>query len=369
MLRTHAGSRSSSALARRSRVLVWVTLRRIAAFVVGVRELARRCSSRARCPRACTTSVASYVRYATQVSAYVFLAADPYPWFRGQCGLSRRPRDRPAGSIRVGGSGFFRLVSPLPALAARGSARRRLRGELVRVRSSWTRVERERATRSGGTSPPSAASPAAAFARVVRDPRAGAAPRGLRDLTAFALRLRGAGGRVPLPAHAALPDVRIQPRRARTRDLPEHPVRIVVADDLERPRLTVFFRLFLAIPPLRVDRALVDRRSSSRLVAAWVAALVTGRVPDSLHRFLAAYVRYATHLVAFVYLIGAPLPRLHRDAPARTGSTSRSIRPATQQPLDDAVPVLPLRSRVHPRERPRRRRLRRSPSSPGGTRS
>ena len=42
--------------------------------------------------------------------------------------------------------------------------------------------------------------------------------------------------------------------------------------------------------------------------AAWVVALVTGRVPDSLHRFLAAYVRYATHLVAFVYLIGRRFP-------------------------------------------------------------
>ena len=40
----------------------------------------------------------------------------------------------------------------------------------------------------------------------------------------------------------------------------------------------------------------------------WIAALVLGRLPDPLHRFLAAYIRYATHLVAFVYLVGRRFP-------------------------------------------------------------
>ena len=37
-------------------------------------------------------------------------------------------------------------------------------------------------------------------------------------------------------------------------------------------------------------------------------ALVTGRVPDGLRRFLTAYVRYATHLGAFLYLVGRRFP-------------------------------------------------------------
>jgi hypothetical protein len=41
---------------------------------------------------------------------------------------------------------------------------------------------------------------------------------------------------------------------------------------------------------------------------AWVAALVTGRVPEALHRFLAAFVRYSTHLAAFVYVLGRRFP-------------------------------------------------------------
>jgi len=56
---------------------------------------------------------------------------------------------------------------------------------------------------------------------------------------------------------------------------------------------------------------------------------VTGRVPDSLHRFLAAYVRYATHLIAFVYLIGRRFPGFT----GRAGSygVDLDVDPATQQ--------------------------------------
>jgi hypothetical protein len=43
-------------------------------------------------------------------------------------------------------------------------------------------------------------------------------------------------------------------------------------------------------------------------IVAWVAALILGRLPHALHRFLAAYVRYATHLGAFLYLVGRRFP-------------------------------------------------------------
>src|SRR5204863_1085434 len=38
------------------------------------------------------------------------------------------------------------------------------------------------------------------------------------------------------------------------------------------------------------------------------ATLVTGRPPESLYRFLAAYIRYATHVSAFLLLAGNPFP-------------------------------------------------------------
>jgi hypothetical protein len=41
-------------------------------------------------------------------------------------------------------------------------------------------------------------------------------------------------------------------------------------------------------------------------IANWLAALVNGVSPDSLHRFLAAYVRYQTHVYAYLFLIADP---------------------------------------------------------------
>ena len=41
---------------------------------------------------------------------------------------------------------------------------------------------------------------------------------------------------------------------------------------------------------------------------AWVIALVLGRVPRFLHRFLAAFVRATTHVWAFLYVVGRPFP-------------------------------------------------------------
>ena len=43
-------------------------------------------------------------------------------------------------------------------------------------------------------------------------------------------------------------------------------------------------------------------------IAAWFVGLVAGRIPQPLYRFLAAYVRYATHVIAFLYVVGRRFP-------------------------------------------------------------
>lgn len=86
-----------------------------------------------------------------------------------------------------------------------------------------------------------------------------------------------------------------------------HPIRLVVTDDLRRSRLTVFFRLLLVIP-LAVWAALWAFVAFFALVAAWFAALFTGRVPGGLHRFLAALVRFSTHLSAYLWIAANPYP-------------------------------------------------------------
>ena len=95
------------------------------------------------------------------------------------------------------------------------------------------------------------------------------------------------------------------------------PIRLVVRDDaLGRTRLTVFFRLLLAIPVL----VWVTLRGIAAFVVGfvnWLAVLVQGEVPDSTHDFVASYVRYATQVSAYVFLAADPYPwfRCQSDYP------------------------------------------------------
>jgi hypothetical protein len=86
-----------------------------------------------------------------------------------------------------------------------------------------------------------------------------------------------------------------------------HPIQLVVTDDLSRSRLTVFFRLLLFIP-LGIWAALWGVAVLIVAFVAWVAALATGRVPDGLHEFMAAYTRYYTHISAYVWIAANPYP-------------------------------------------------------------
>jgi Domain of unknown function (DUF4389) len=248
--------------------------------------------------------VASYVRYATQVSAYVFLAANPYPWFRVQADYPVDLEiDPPTRQGRWGG--FFRLVLAIPALllaAMLGGGF--ATGSPGQGASTASRGSEEAAAWTfssvGGVA--TACAFLAWFAILVR----GRAPRGLRDLTAFALGYGAQAGSYLLLLTPRYPTSDPETAEPYSR-LPEHPVRIVVTDDLERPRLTVLFRLFLAIPHI-VWILLWSIAVFFAVIVAWFAALFTARVPDSLYRFLSAYVRYATHLGAFLYLVGRRFP-------------------------------------------------------------
>jgi hypothetical protein len=92
----------------------------------------------------------------------------------------------------------------------------------------------------------------------------------------------------------------------------EHPIQLVVTDDLERNRATVFFRLLLAIPHY-IWVVLFSVAAFVALVIAWFAALVTGRVPPGLHGFLGRYMRYTTHLGAYLTLVADPYPPFSGD--------------------------------------------------------
>ena len=87
----------------------------------------------------------------------------------------------------------------------------------------------------------------------------------------------------------------------------DHPVRLIVTDDLQRNRLTVFFRLLLAIPHVIV-LTIWGIVVVFAIIINWIATLIIGRPPDALHRFLAAYLRYNTHVTAYMFLLADPWP-------------------------------------------------------------
>ena len=86
-----------------------------------------------------------------------------------------------------------------------------------------------------------------------------------------------------------------------------HPIRLVVNDDLRRNRLTVFFRLLLAIPHI-IWFLLWGIVALLALIANWFATLFAGQSPAGLHNFLATYLRYQTHVYAYALLIADPFP-------------------------------------------------------------
>jgi hypothetical protein len=87
----------------------------------------------------------------------------------------------------------------------------------------------------------------------------------------------------------------------------DRPVHLTVSGDLERSRVTVLFRLLLAIPHL-IWLSLWGVAAFVVVIVNWFATLFAGRSPDGLHDFLAAYIRYAIHVGAYVLLAAEPFP-------------------------------------------------------------
>jgi hypothetical protein len=93
-----------------------------------------------------------------------------------------------------------------------------------------------------------------------------------------------------------------------------HPIQVVVTDDLKRNRLTVFFRGLLAIPHLIV-LVLWSFVAEIAIIIAWFAALITGSVPAGLHNFIASWLRYATHVYAYLGILADPYPPFSGSSP------------------------------------------------------
>jgi Domain of unknown function (DUF4389) len=264
--------------------LVWLALWTVAAFFVAIVNwlitLIRGIS-----PSVLHRFLAAYVRYAINVQAFLYLAGNPFPGFTGAAG--RYPID-----VEIAGPErqrrwkvLLRLLLAVPALFVGGA--------LAAAPSG-----------AGGGSAGVAATVAflAWFAALVR----GRMPRGFRDAVAYALQYAAQLGgylflltdRYPSsdPLQVALPELEV-----------EHPIWLRHDRELGRNRLTVFFRLLLALPHI-VWLVLWTAAIAILAIPAWIAALVLARLPRPLARFFAANVRYSAHVFAYLTVIGRPFP-------------------------------------------------------------
>jgi hypothetical protein len=234
--------------------------------------------------------LAAYVRYTVHVDAYVFLAANPFPGFTGEAG--KYPIDieidppRPQNRWKTGFRGILFVPALLVTSAFVGT------GTLGRASGGGS---------GGGWGAVIVAAVLTWFAALVL----GRAPRGLRDLSVYGLGYSAWAwsyfflltDRYPFTGPTAYVPTR----------LPEHPVQLRVEDDLRRSRLTVFFRLLLALPHI-VWLLLWTIAAIVAAIAGWFAMLARGHLPAPLHRFLSAYVRYQMHVNSFTFLVANPFP-------------------------------------------------------------
>ena len=83
---------------------------------------------------------------------------------------------------------------------------------------------------------------------------------------------------------------------------------MLVEDDLHRSRLTVFFRLFLAIPHF-LWLYFWGLAVFAVLVFNWFAMLFAGRSEADVQSFMGRWIRYTVHVYAYVLLVANPWPR------------------------------------------------------------
>src|SRR4051794_12657784 len=109
-----------------------------------------------------------------------------------------------------------------------------------------------------------------------------------------------------------------------------HPVRLVVEDDYRRSRLTVFFRLLLAIPHF-IWFFLWTVWVVITGFVNWLISIFTGRPPSWFHGVMCGYVRYQAHLAAYLSLVADPYPGFMGEAGTYPVDVQLPEEPVTQR--------------------------------------
>jgi hypothetical protein len=237
----------------------------------------------------------AYIRYLAHLDAYLWLVANPYPGFVGEEGEYPIDIRLPGPTPQPRWKTFFRIFLTLPAIVLSSA----LGGG-----GSINYSNGKRRSYGGGGALSVVIAVLGWFASLVT----GSMPKGLRDAGAYSVGyssqmlsyLLFVTERYPNADPTALLEGVGRP--------PEHPVRLVGdPHDLRRSRVTVFFRILLALPHL-VWLTLWAIALFFAVIANWFVTLITGTPSRPLHRFAAAWIRYRLHVYAFLYLVANPFP-------------------------------------------------------------
>ncbi len=232
--------------------------------------------------------LAAYVRYAAHLAAYLTLAADPYPGFTGRPGSYPIDVEIPEPGPQNRWVTGFRLLLALPAIA--------LADTLVGLGS----------TAAGGGYTSAGLASTAAFLGWFYCLARGRMAEGLRNAAVY-----GIGYTAQVYGYLFFFTQRYPNSDPASYEFANvyrsDPIRLTVSDDLRRSRLTTFFRLLLAIPHL-VWLLLWGIVAIFAALANGVVTVIRGTSPLGLHNFLAAYVRYQVHVLAYLLLVANPFP-------------------------------------------------------------
>jgi hypothetical protein len=240
-----------------------------------------------------------YVRYQAHLSAYLSLVGNPYPGFMGEAGqypidvrLPEAPVMQRRWTIAV------RLVLVVPALIV-SSALAGLTGGNIGSSRGKTK------NGSGG----GALLLVCAFLGWFASLALGRMPKGLRDAGAYSIGYTAQTTAYLLLVTDRYPNADPTEMLVAVTDRPpRHPVRVVGDPyDLRRSRLTVFFRILLALPHI-IWLALWGIVVLLAGIVQWFITLFRGRPARALHRFIATYIRYRLHVLAYLLLVANPFP-------------------------------------------------------------
>jgi Domain of unknown function (DUF4389) len=242
----------------------------------------------------------AYVRYALHVYAYWYLAAQRYPGFIGDPGYVV-DAEMPPPERQRRWTIALRLILAIPAFVLSSALGNGLGGGGGGGGGSTGGEDAEAFAASFNLGLAFVVAFLAWFASLAL----ARVPQGLRDAQVYCL-----GYAAQVFGYFFLLTDRYptsDPHAVPLSPMPDHPVRLRDEGERRRNRLLVLFRLPLTVPHF-VWLALWSIVAFFAAVAAWLVALVIGRVPDPLHRFLVAFVRYSTHVVSFLYVLGGPFP-------------------------------------------------------------